>query len=121
MKSITFFAAAATLFTAISGTSIPVEDRDVAQPAIHAFWENDVAFFGEAPNENRSEKRCTHCVGNHEVEKEIDKAPSQVSAPSEKATATPLMAATSAAAAPLAKPDVRTLQQSLANATEKDS
>ncbi|KAM0810051.1 hypothetical protein AB5N19_10399 [Seiridium cardinale] len=112
MKSATFFLAAATLFTAISGTSIPIEDRDVAQPAIHAFWNNDVAFFGEAPNKNRSEKRCTNCVGHH--------APSQVSAPSERATATPLMAATSAAAAPLAKPDARTLQGH-ANATEKDS
>lgn len=48
MKSATFFAVAATLFTAISGSSIPVQEREVAtKPEITAFWQNDIAFFGE--------------------------------------------------------------------------
>ncbi|KAK8869073.1 hypothetical protein PGQ11_007651 [Apiospora arundinis] len=68
MKTSAILAATSALIMAVSGSEMPIAERGVAKPEIHAFWQNDLAWFGEKAEDNGTgveKRRCTKCVGHH--------------------------------------------------------
>ncbi|KAI0133027.1 hypothetical protein BJ170DRAFT_592967 [Xylariales sp. AK1849] len=133
MKVATPLALVAPIITAVSATSIPVEERELVQalPEIHAFWHEGVAFFGEAVSSIPLED-CDFLFLQGLMHHSLRRTPPRrsvlalnawvimVSALSAKETATPLMAVISVVAAVQAELAARILIRSLASAIHRE-